>query len=96
MAFDVNLLELVNLGGHYMAPNVYGWAKTLTEYQRLRGYGYRSEVCQSHHIGAQRSFTNIAILRILFVVDLAMPCFGTSLSATTSPSTWKMQLSALC
>jgi hypothetical protein len=38
LAADINLLELICLNFCNLAPNVTGWAQTLVEFWRRRGY----------------------------------------------------------
>ena len=38
LAIDINLLELVTIALHYMAPNVMGWASSLQEFLSIHGY----------------------------------------------------------
>ena len=38
LAFNINLLELVMVALHHMAPNVTGWSSSLQEFLLLHGY----------------------------------------------------------
>lgn len=44
LAVDINLLQFVSLGFLNMAPNVTGWARTIEEFLRVRGYVFRGMV----------------------------------------------------
>ena len=45
LAVDINLLELVTLASHHMAPNVKGWSSTLQDFLMARGYLLGEKVC---------------------------------------------------
>ena len=45
LAVDINLLQFVSFGFLNMAPNVTGWAKTIEEFLRIRGYVFNGAVC---------------------------------------------------
>jgi hypothetical protein len=45
LAVDINLLQFVSFGFLNMAPNVTGWAKTIEEFLRVRGYVFQGAVC---------------------------------------------------
>jgi hypothetical protein len=46
LAVDINLLQFVSFGFLNMAPNVTGWAKTIEDFLRIRGYVFRGAVCR--------------------------------------------------
>jgi len=44
LAVGINLLQFVSFGFLNMAPNVTGWAKTIEEFLRIRGYVFNGAV----------------------------------------------------
>jgi hypothetical protein len=44
IAFDINLLDLIELNSLFAAPNVTGWAATVEAYLKQRGHTLRTEV----------------------------------------------------
>lgn len=44
LAVNINLLQFVSFGFLNMAPNVTGWAKTIEEFLRVRGYAFSGAV----------------------------------------------------
>jgi len=59
LTFDINLLELVTIASHHMAPNVTGWSSSLQEFLLLRGYLLGEKVC-----GTVRTVNSIGKLRL--------------------------------
>jgi hypothetical protein len=46
LAVDINLLQFVSFGFLNMAPNITGWAKTIEDFLRIRGYVFCGAVCR--------------------------------------------------
>ena len=44
LAVDINLLEFVSIGSHYMAPNVAGWSNAIQYFLSIRGYTFGEQV----------------------------------------------------
>ena len=45
LAFDIDLLEFVTIGSHYMAPNVAGWSSVLQHFLSICRYLVGEKVC---------------------------------------------------
>ena len=54
LAVGINLLQFVSFGFLNMAPNVTGWAKTIEEFLRIRGYVFNGVVCSPYFIDLRR------------------------------------------
>jgi len=50
LAVNINLLQFVSFGFLNMAPNVTGWAKTIEDFLRVRGYVFLGAVCRFYFI----------------------------------------------
>ena len=58
LAVDINLLQFVSLGFLNMAPNVTGWARTIEEFLRVRGYVFRGTVRTTIFTGFSGAMTD--------------------------------------
>ena len=76
-AFDINLLEFVTIGSHYMAPNVTGWSSALQYFLSIRGYLVGGKVCK---FLARVSYRKEESFRTRFGGASGMHCIGIEFS----------------
>lgn len=55
LAVDINFLQFVSFGFLNMAPNITGWATTIEEFLRVRGYVFNGAVCAPNFIDLRRN-----------------------------------------
>lgn len=48
LAVDINLLELVTINSHYLAPNITGWTLTLEWFWQAHGFVLGPRVRSAH------------------------------------------------